>query len=510
MTIDKLTNTMVDNAIKTVVQKHLVADLDIAEVKAVKKAERELLSSQNIGVFQAAVKGIKAPADVEVKEEETTLKILFTLKAAHTKVNKLSMRMQTKLNNEIIVDANGALSLNVDDMKKISKVLATVLATPKTFKDYRVFMTERKLEQEFKGHFSHSASVVTKPNKVKGVRRPAKWVFKTVHEGEQVARREVVAQEFLRFLMPWYPKTRLYKSGDRLGVLSKFVQSDHKELKENIKLNPFEFAQTCILSLAVGELDLRPENCRIDDQLKTVKTDGGKCFGQITAPERCKFTEDDVAASPFLVNPSPINYFDLLQNINGKVHKKSDSQYFKKDLSNNPDYRHGVNVALLKFICLTDELIQEFVVQYIDAAAEQDLLSKTLINTRNMFERAAFKNVSFKNYSSSEEVIDDSCEFLDSVKDFTTMGKNYLWDHLSEQEKREFEATLIALTGAKQHAEPNSAKLSSVSSEDTRSSGSSSLRFFEPPKFSMSETSVVSDSAVDELDLDAMFGLKKN
>lgn len=191
-------------------------------------------------------------------------------------------------------------------------------------------------------------------------RKKSRWFGKQIgHKNlsdihnKKLAILETVAQEFLRLLFPYQPKTRWIQTISKQGPKNHYVIS-----KEMPKFDPFffekqdydhdiflgkvkNFGGILIAALVMDEIDLKPGNIGID-QGRVVKVDGGLSLAIINPDceandERsAAITEADIAALPNLKNFHADQWLDFIcagytQAMLEKILPILDNAYFNSD-----------------------------------------------------------------------------------------------------------------------------------------------------------------------------------
>src|SRR3990167_646572 len=261
------------------------------------------------------------------------------------------------------------------------------------------------------------------------------WYMK--EEGNRVdANNEVLAQELLRLLMPYYPKTRVVKPtrGNKIFVMSKGIpgyQGFHRlppdEVVEKILNGTYRgFGAALVGALFVNEIDFRPPNLAVDKEGHIIKIDGGLCFINLVKSDygidiiEANYTVSsrDIDVLPYLETYQPARWF----------HQK-EKEYQFDEISKSAIVRKEINETIFKIILLPDELLNEFVSHYLQANEFQHEVAiyvSELIQRRDMIRTAAKNSQAFLQYIHTKDAKETLTIFIKSLNEFTLTQKEKL------------------------------------------------------------------------------------
>ncbi len=325
--------------------------------------------------------------------------------------------------------------------------------------EYRRFTKRSSLTQaESIGVFTHRTQKMTKTiphtlEKLPKAKLPQKykalWYVKQV-ENALLARREVVAQELFRLLIPGHPKTRLLIDEANLAfVASKQIQgqalpSDYPPRKGSLRKvwkrdwnqaildgRYTGLGQIMLVALFANEFDLKRGNFILDRFGQIIKFDGDYCFADLRNNiSNNIITEHELASLPYPGGYQPINWLGVIA-----MGSPLFTPLWSEEISSHWRFRGEVNHALLKVLVLPDELIRIFIHAYVSVPYEEELIYNELIERRNHLFWAAIQNSDFCDYLKQAQANEALNEYLLYLKQFVTMGKNYLFAELENCEE---------------------------------------------------------------------------
>lgn len=249
---------------------------------------------------------------------------------------------------------------------------------------------------------------------------PTTWFCKAMRDPD-AAKIEVLAQEFLRFLIPHQPATFLAR--DTLGtyyVLSEEVPG-YQHLPKNQQKgfsngNITGLGQALVGSVFLQEVDLKNGNIGIDNKNRVIKIDGDWCFAQ--------FHTDYNNKEPFLLTPQmieslpyPIDFpaFEWLDYIDKWAYQPF-SQIVSNDLSHSEQFRSEVNQALLKICLVPNQFIEAFTDFYMPSAGNR--FSDLIKSRRDELTQSALQNDSFNDYLKTQEAKDIANAMCEQMQSF--------------------------------------------------------------------------------------------
>ena len=179
------------------------------------------------------------------------------------------------------------------------------------------------------------------------------WINKEMRE-PAVARREFLAQEFFRVIIPHQPETRLLMNG---ATGTHHILSEEVKGYQDLPLNQAEkfengtftgLGQVLVVSLFLQEIDLKNGNLGLDHQNQVIKIGGDWCFAQFRESEIKQYgiTADTIKSLPYPKGFHTFNWLDY--TFAGAKYASSD--IVSPGLVNNPQFRAEVNQAMLKFV----------------------------------------------------------------------------------------------------------------------------------------------------------------
>ncbi|MFZ4077403.1 MAG: hypothetical protein ACOYKA_05395, partial [Legionellaceae bacterium] len=186
------------------------------------------------------------------------------------------------------------------------------------------------------------------------------WIGKQVSSLE-LAKKEQIAQEFFRMILPRQPKTRVLKFETGWFVLSEEVSSFEylpRGLSECYSNGAYVgLGETLLLSMYLGETDLNEGNIGLNHKKEIIKIDGEQSFEQIDHTLRSR----DIQLLPFIDDFKADRWLDL--KLHGLAcHDVSD--IVDKRLCDALFFRQEVNRTILTLCLLTKSFITRFVQSY--------------------------------------------------------------------------------------------------------------------------------------------------
>lgn len=244
-------------------------------------------------------------------------------------------------------------------------------------------------------------------------------------ENMDVARSEVLAQEFFRLLIPHQPATQLAKTKDANNyfILSQEVQG-YKPLPQNQQKNFTNntytgLGQAMLVSMFLQEIDLKNGNIGLDDQNRVIKIDGDWCFAERrmgeTGQNKYQLTEQAIAGFP---NPTGFNTFNWLDITQHGVKQRGSNLVNPAELSVHAQFRAEVNESMLKICLLPDSLIETYVSAYIPVDEDRDYFIQLIQSRREALRNSAVLNPSFNAYMDSKAAKEVAQNFIGEIKAF--------------------------------------------------------------------------------------------
>lgn len=249
------------------------------------------------------------------------------------------------------------------------------------------------------------------------------WIRKEAHNPGE-AKIEVLAQEFLRLIIPYQPET-LVEQDASTGVCYIFSEEvlGYRPLPPDQAINFSNghytgLGRAMLCALFLSEIDLKNGNIGLNDRGQVIKIDGDQCFGGRYYREKSLLDDISVqalAALPYPVNTIYNNWLDIIY-LNQTF---PESYILSPVLSNDLQFRKEVNQALLMICVLPDELIERFVDAYTPAAGNYFL--NLIQDRRDALRHVALQNESFRFYV----ITADANDALRSIKAQALSFKKY-------------------------------------------------------------------------------------
>lgn len=241
-----------------------------------------------------------------------------------------------------------------------------------------------------------------------------------------VAQREVYAQELFRVFLPHYPKTRLsLDANGKMFVVSKGVKgykcfSDitKTELANHLESGQYTGLGSILpLVLLANERDFKLGNMGVDTNNRIIKIDGDWCF----ASKRDNTRNFDITDAIIDNLPSPgtyqaYNWLDFYQG--GKLNQKP-------VLTKNMDMdklHEEINESLLKILLMPESLLTELATHHMQSHLVDDCVD-IILERKTQIENALLTNESFLNFLKSEKAEKIKKEFIDDLSAFKMTGK---------------------------------------------------------------------------------------
>lgn len=302
------------------------------------------------------------------------------------------------------------------------------------------------------GAFSHAVGISTKrlPDHLRGADEktiPQKyknqWFVKEISSA-RTARREVIAQEFFRLLIPGHPKTRLVvdEKSTRYFVASKGVPGyqptqriPNSTWKSNFANGRYRgLGDVLLISLLMNEIDLKYGNMGIDETGRLIKIDGDWSFARMDSgfsKKNYEITPKGIGMLPYLDTYYAYNWFDLVEANT----RKPSSKIFTPELSTNAAFLNEVHGAALRALLLPPEFIQQFVKSYFT----DDSIAKSYIDEftarQGQLQKAMLAVPAFQTYLKSAAAKKQMEDHLTYLKEFKTTGKNRVFNSVADCEK---------------------------------------------------------------------------
>lgn len=300
------------------------------------------------------------------------------------------------------------------------------------------FVLREKLEKSDRDKFTNPATIETKappanPEDVKQ-KHLSSWIKKKMDD-DDVAMREVLAQELFRVVTPYQPKTRLaydqLQAYDQYYVLSKrvpgFTRLSELNLDEvNKRIISGEFTglgNMLVMSLFMNETDLKLGNICIDELGRIIKYDGDWCFAKLrVSGENYDITPEVIKRLPYNTTYEAFNWLDLVS----KKRKNDEPRLIDISMMRLPALRREINQTILQILLLPETLFRRMIQYYTADIMVTESLFKFLMQRREQLKSAAMQDPSFKEYLKSREADTAMEAFLQELSEFTMTGKTKL------------------------------------------------------------------------------------
>ncbi|MFC3908652.1 hypothetical protein ACFORL_06125 [Legionella dresdenensis] len=275
------------------------------------------------------------------------------------------------------------------------------------------------------------------------------WVRKEVVT-PQKARKERLAQEFFRLIIPHQPETRIAVSPQNIYYILSEQINGYKNLPETIEDDFLHgritgLGQALLVAMFAEEADLKNGNIGIDEQGRVIKIDGDWCFSSLTQTfSNRNFTLTPVRIAK-LPDPShyPVNHWlDFVVK-----QEREESEHFSSRLSKSTLFRAEINEAMLKICLIPDGYLACFVDAYMP---DDRRFFNLLRNHRNQLINCALADSSFQNYLKSIDAELTVHAFLAEMKSFKAGDKQILASKFEQQFEQEFKGMLNPFQHLKQ------------------------------------------------------------
>ncbi|RUR06457.1 hypothetical protein [Legionella sp. km772] len=244
------------------------------------------------------------------------------------------------------------------------------------------------------------------------------------------ARREWLAQEFLRLIIPNQTETRLAFDPRRnvYYILSKEV-SGFKPLPtgqhEKFSNGTYKGLGSIIIgAYFVHEADLKNGNIGLDDHGTVHKIDGDWSFASMRSNSQFPKHTGAIAALqinrlPFPMTYKAHNWLDIF--IEGSLASASD--IVASDIASSRQFQQEKFETLFKLLLIPDEYLVSFVDSFMPAGAKE--YSDFLIERRHTLLKQVPKLQGFAQYLKDhrEDVEELACEFTEELEEFVVQGK---------------------------------------------------------------------------------------
>jgi hypothetical protein len=115
-----------------------------------------------------------------------------------------------------------------------------------------------------------------------------------------------------------------------------------------------------IVAMIVNEIDMSLQNIGLDEKMRVIKLDGGRCFARLwdKSREAVTITSADINNLPFIQHYRTTHWLDLIINEKAIPEDKISEKVF--NLVSNTLFRAEINKSILKNLLMPDDLLQQF------------------------------------------------------------------------------------------------------------------------------------------------------
>lgn len=274
--------------------------------------------------------------------------------------------------------------------------------------------------------------VVLDKNAKKENSLPSSWVMKQSKPGaKNNIYAEVVAQEFMRLLLPWQPKTQIVETGAqgaRYVISQKITDFMPLSKVENpldymLKGNQYRgLGPILVCALLVNETDIHYDNIGINESGQIIKIDGDRCFVMLRYDDvRDEITAKCIRELPYISDYWAGNWLDLY--CKNQHHRRN----WADELQKNPEFRRSIYLTALKAILLSDDLLFKFVSVCAHDQAETGVRLHAILRERISQLKVSMLEVNeFRDYLASEVADKDIKDYWADLESFCMPGKNNL------------------------------------------------------------------------------------
>ena len=241
------------------------------------------------------------------------------------------------------------------------------------------------------------------------------WIGKKI-SSYGYAIKELIAQEFFRFVITRQPKTRVHIQSGECYILSEEIQNfdylprDSSSFYGNGVYTGL--GEILLTAMFLCEKDLNDGNIGINRKKEVIKIDGEWCF-----EESALLTATDVTALPFLDTFTPSRWLDFPSSELPTTHK---SRIVDDQLSQAGHFRNEINRTILLICLLSDQVILRFVQAYLDDALLDNIYVSFINQRRSQLKAAALQEPSFRAYIRDKNTLRVANELLLNIWGFKT------------------------------------------------------------------------------------------
>jgi len=273
--------------------------------------------------------------------------------------------------------------------------------------------------------FSHvmSRGMIKGSNKI--------WICKEAHD-PAIAKREMLAQEYFRLIIPHQPETRLLRNSitNVYYILSEEVPGYQPLPRGAPKLFYDRFGytglgQVLVCAMYLQETDLKNGNIGINSNYQVIKIDGDWCFSSLSKIFRdkpFKITPNTITALPY---PEDFHAYHWLDVVLSGI-EQVQSSLVEPAMIVAPLFRKSVNEAILRICLIPSGFITRFVDAHIPVRFAAFCYISLLNTRRNELSESILENASFQSYLYTTEATSVAKEMVDQMKSFQTNGQHFI------------------------------------------------------------------------------------
>lgn len=282
---------------------------------------------------------------------------------------------------------------------------------------------------------------------------------------KNTAYREIVAQEFLRLIIPTQPETCLaYDPIDNYYcIMSREIsgfRSLFREKKYRVLNSEFEdviaaiaageythLGEVVLTAVYLQEIDLKNGNVGLDEDKNVVKIDGD--LSLVSVANKPVLHQFHSPITPTLLEnlPNPIGH-GTYQWLNIKIQgylQHERVNFVSRFLSNNVLFRAEVNKAILKIALCSSAMLQDFLRCLVDNEEDFNNFLRLLLDRRNQLIDSALQLESFRRFILSPKAVDYKDHHFAYLTQFKLQNEYYVYRDQQRQIDVEMEDRFIVL-----------------------------------------------------------------
>lgn len=269
-----------------------------------------------------------------------------------------------------------------------------------------------------KGNFNHR---VDRGNFYKSERV---W-FRKEMAYEATARREVLAQEFLRLIIPRQPVTRLginpkhntffVLSEEVLGFKALPTGQHDKFLQGTIT----GIGEVLLCAAYVHDVDPKNGNVGLNSNNEVIKIDGDWCFAHIASPADYLYRNRALTTQLIQALPYPHHYYAYhWLDVRVEGVSRLYSRIINTRFSTNDVIRGEINHAILRLLLVPDNFLEQLVINVLSSPLLQEQHLSFLQLRREELKHSAMADSSFISFLDTEDAINAADNFYQELIDF--------------------------------------------------------------------------------------------